>query len=398
MVDYYQALGLNRNCTTDDVKKAYKIYAKKFHPDLHLNDIFFKERFQEVLSAYETLIDNQKRSRYDKIFFDDKFSDSKTSSSSKTEQFINDQLRKQLAEEQEKVHNLRTVLNQEREKIGILTTEHEEIKRKYIILENKAKRVNYAKKIIKSITSNLNSLRILISRNKLRLYTAAAIILSLCFSYILFKPKPPELVIGTEYYKLRAFATQGQWTKIIQRVDSSLHSGSVVDTSKSCIYGTTKNYKSLEKADLIFMRAYAKQVIQNDTGATKDYNEAIRIRKKPDSWDYTYRGQLMKKLDNRAEAYEDFNQSLSINPANTQSRNFRYHMLIDDRRFDEALSDARVLQRTFPNDTTALLMLGNCFDDTSKKDSACIVWGRAIELGSRLALFNKNLLCRYTSY
>ncbi|GAA4507308.1 hypothetical protein GCM10023172_37720 [Hymenobacter ginsengisoli] len=177
-----------------------------------------------------------------------------------------------------------------------------------------------------------------------------------------------------------------------------MHSGSAIDTSKSYIYGTAKNYKTLEKADLIFMRAYAKHTIQNDTGATKDYNEAIRIRKKPDSWDYTYRGQLMLKLDNRAEAYEDFNQSLVINPADTQARNLRYHMLVDDRRFDEALSDARVLQRTFPNDTTALLMLGNCLDDTSKKDSACIVWSRAVELGSHLALFNKNLLCRYRNY
>ncbi len=222
VVNYYQVLGLTQNCTTEDIKKAYKTYAKKMHPDLHLNDIFFKERFQEVLLAYETLVDSQKRSRYDREFFNNKSHSNKTSESSKIERFINEQLKKQLAEEQDKVFHLRNLLNQEREKIDSLQTQYEYFKRKYLILEKshsvlgkRVKRKNYARSALKSIILFFINVINFLKRNKIRLYISGATILALYFSYELLKPKPAELVIGTEYPKLRAFAAQGQWTKII---------------------------------------------------------------------------------------------------------------------------------------------------------------------------------------
>lgn len=55
MKNYWQILGLEEGASQDEIKKAYKKYAKKFHPDLHGNDEFFKERFQEIQEAYETL-------------------------------------------------------------------------------------------------------------------------------------------------------------------------------------------------------------------------------------------------------------------------------------------------------------------------------------------------------
>lgn len=55
MRNYWQILGLEEGASLDDVKKAYRTYAKKFHPDLHENDAFFTERFQEIQEAYEIL-------------------------------------------------------------------------------------------------------------------------------------------------------------------------------------------------------------------------------------------------------------------------------------------------------------------------------------------------------
>ena len=63
--DYYQILGLQRDASSEDIRKAYRTYAAKFHPDKHEGDAFFEERFKEVKEAYETLFDVEKRMRYD---------------------------------------------------------------------------------------------------------------------------------------------------------------------------------------------------------------------------------------------------------------------------------------------------------------------------------------------
>ncbi len=69
MKNYYQFLGLERSASSSEIKKAYKDYAKRFHPDKHGDDAFFKERFQEIQAANYTLSDPVRRSEYDKLFF-----------------------------------------------------------------------------------------------------------------------------------------------------------------------------------------------------------------------------------------------------------------------------------------------------------------------------------------
>lgn len=63
--NYYQILGLENNASKDQIKKAYRIYATKFHPDKQNGDKFFEERFKEILEAYEILSDENKRKDYD---------------------------------------------------------------------------------------------------------------------------------------------------------------------------------------------------------------------------------------------------------------------------------------------------------------------------------------------
>lgn len=65
--DYYEVLGISRTATEDEVKKAYKKLAKKYHPDLNPDSKTAEEKFKEINEAYEVLSDTEKRSRYDQF-------------------------------------------------------------------------------------------------------------------------------------------------------------------------------------------------------------------------------------------------------------------------------------------------------------------------------------------
>ncbi|WP_089608567.1 molecular chaperone DnaJ [Dehalobacterium formicoaceticum] len=64
--DYYDVLGVSRTATEDEVRKAYKKLAKKYHPDLNPDSKTAEEKFKEINEAYEILGDNEKRARYDR--------------------------------------------------------------------------------------------------------------------------------------------------------------------------------------------------------------------------------------------------------------------------------------------------------------------------------------------
>lgn len=66
--DYYETLGISKNASTEEIKKAYKDLVKKWHPDLHPdNKTEAENMFKEIHEAYEVLSDPQKRAQYDRF-------------------------------------------------------------------------------------------------------------------------------------------------------------------------------------------------------------------------------------------------------------------------------------------------------------------------------------------
>ncbi|MDG2381461.1 MAG: J domain-containing protein [Pirellulaceae bacterium] len=63
--DYYSTLGLRRGASVDEIQKAYRDQARKYHPDLNPDDNSAKEKFQAIQNAYEVLSDPKKREMYD---------------------------------------------------------------------------------------------------------------------------------------------------------------------------------------------------------------------------------------------------------------------------------------------------------------------------------------------
>ena len=63
--DYYKTLGVDRKASPEEIKKAYRKLARKYHPDTNPDDKRAEERFKEISQAHDVLGDPEKRKQYD---------------------------------------------------------------------------------------------------------------------------------------------------------------------------------------------------------------------------------------------------------------------------------------------------------------------------------------------
>ena len=65
--DYYEVLGVAKNASADEIKKAYRKLAVKYHPDRNPDNKEAEEKFKEAAEAYDVLSDTEKRAKYDRF-------------------------------------------------------------------------------------------------------------------------------------------------------------------------------------------------------------------------------------------------------------------------------------------------------------------------------------------
>ncbi|MCB1556497.1 MAG: DnaJ domain-containing protein, partial [Alphaproteobacteria bacterium] len=65
--DFYKTLGIEKGASADEIKKAYRKLAMKYHPDQNKDDKTAEAKFKEINEAYEVLKDDQKRAAYDRF-------------------------------------------------------------------------------------------------------------------------------------------------------------------------------------------------------------------------------------------------------------------------------------------------------------------------------------------
>jgi formylglycine-generating enzyme required for sulfatase activity len=131
MKNYYYILGVERNATLEEIKKAYKKLALKFHPDQNNGDKFFEERFKEIAEAYEILSNQERRNQYDLVWLMHNAQNASSNRTNSSSQATEEEKRKREAFQQEKAQFEREKRAYEEQKRKEKSTTEEQKRREY---------------------------------------------------------------------------------------------------------------------------------------------------------------------------------------------------------------------------------------------------------------------------
>lgn len=140
MKNHYQTLGLKNDASASEIKKSYRFYASKFHPDKHGGDQFFEEKFKEIKDAYDVLSDLSKKSEYDATLTKSNPQSFRSSSAFDYESFEREENRLTKEREQRiylKEGNL--IINGNSVVVGKQTTSIKGYERAFSVIESKKK-------------------------------------------------------------------------------------------------------------------------------------------------------------------------------------------------------------------------------------------------------------------
>lgn len=362
MVNYYQVLGLPFGVAVEQVRKAYREYAKHFHPDKHpLNTEFFTERFKDVQQAYEILCDDKTRRQFEQDFTNHKNSNAENI------------LRRELNEENVKYYIQAIKLSEVDAQLKRLVSENAELRK-----GGKAQSNTYGR-IASYVRSNLTT----------GLRWSFVSILPLFFLYKCFGPKK-GIDIRKEWDSLHELIDKEKFAQAATRTDSLLKSGQIVIPSTT----QSKTGTHLTMADILVVRGYAKYRLENDTGAMKDYTTVAQNGGcSNDARLFNLRANLKLKLGNTTGALLDYGTSIGGYPKSHRSYQDRANLFYNRKEYAKALPDYRAATLIQPRDGDLINNFANCYHAMGKVDSACVIWRRAGELGSGSAYQNIKNFC-----
>ena len=383
VTNYYQILGVSTNATGEQIKAAYREFAKNFHPDLHRNSEFFKRRFQEVQQAYEVLSGDTTRKNYDRQHANGSTYHTETVAelNRKVTKLTNDvKLRDgQLADAGKKDLELTTANTD-------LKKENSILQNRLAILESKVKQTLSPNGDLKSASkwdyyfpSYLRYLLLLLLIGYLGIY------------FFGNRKANNNIIMAKECAKLDSLYESKSYVKVVHRVDSLLRCDAVIDSSdKALTFHTTR----LERADFLIYRGLAKREMSNDTGAIRDFTLLIIKRKVENAVPYGQRATIKFQLGDTLGGLVDVNKAIGLLKDNSYARYARVSVLFAQRKYAESLADYKEIVKYHPLDEVALSGIGVCYYYLSKRDSACVMWRRASEMGSKDAITNVKEFCR----
>lgn len=368
MVNFYQVLGLPFGAPVEEVRKAYRDYAKQFHPDKHNNSQFFTEQFKSIQQAYETLSDEKKRTEYEHEFVSYYGTDNT-----------------------DEVEKLKGKLNKAKTDNGKLKSDlvaaNNLIKQLSTEL-TKAKVEGSEKKTTDGFAPVKKKFAGSILENALLALFVAAICYGGYWAYNWYYTTHVRL--AQEILSIDEMIDKDEYLKAYKR------SKELLDGDAELVDGSDKDEQGnkLTRLDLIYTRGVAKLGLEDSIGAMKDFTLVIENGGCSRNYSlYKMRADIKMHMGDTLGGFKDYTASIAEDSTWHVTYYKRGGLLYNKGYYKMAIDDFRSASKLKTGNGDALNMMGGCYKQIGLNDSACAVWRRAGESGSTAAYDNIKNFC-----